>query len=345
MKIKIRKLLKSILIVLILLLVLLCVWWLLPARTPDIKSDQNTSIAKIEFIKIGGIEQCILTRSHNLNNPIMLFLHGGPGMPMMYLAHEFQRPLEENFTVVQWDRRGAGKTYTRNKSSIEDMNVRRIIDDTYALIDTLLNRYNRDKIILVGHSFGTYLGSIISSERPDLIEAYISIGQVVDDERASILQEEFIRGEAIKNNREDILSALDQPKKPDFESWLFEFGAELKESKSFFPLVWSGMKAPEYTLSEAMAVGKGSSFSSTNMKYNVLSESIFSEIKEYEMPVYFFIGKYDYTTPFQLVAEYHDSIKAPHKELIYFENSAHFPFFEEPDKFCDEIKRIPVNEN
>ena len=116
----------------ILLLVLLGAWWLLPERTPKIQSAYNNAIAKIEYLELGGIEQCILIRSETQNNPVMLFLHGGPGMPIMYMAHEFQRPLEKNFTVVQWDRRGAGKTFSRNKSSINDMNVRRIIDDTYA---------------------------------------------------------------------------------------------------------------------------------------------------------------------------------------------------------------------
>lgn len=345
MKIKIKKLIKILSIVVLLLVVLIGGWFLLPERTPKINSAQNNAVAKIEYIELGGVEQCILTRSENLNNPIMLFLHGGPGMPMMYTAHEFQRPLEKDFTVVQWDRRGAGKTYSRNKSSIKDMNIRRIADDAYALIDTLMNRYNQDKIILVGHSFGTYLGSIICSERPDLIKAYISIGQVVDDERAGILQEEFIREKANASNRNDIILALDKPVRPNFENWLFEFGGELKESKSFFPLVWSGMQAPEYTLSEVLNVGKGSSFSSANMNYNVLSKSIFSEITEYDVPVYFFVGKSDYTTPHQLITEYYESIKSPEKEIVYFENSAHFPFFEEPDKFCKEVKRILVNKN
>lgn len=344
MKTQIRKLFKILSGVIMLLLLILAIWWLLPERTPKIKSTQNNSIAKIEYIELGGIEQCILIRSENLNNPIMLFLHGGPGMPMMYMAHEFQRPLEKDFTVVQWDRRGAGKTYSRNQSSIKDMNIRRILDDTYALMDTLLHRYHQDKIILVGHSFGTYLASIITNERPDLIKAYVSVGQVVDNERARTLQISFIREKAIKQDREDIISALDQSEKPNLENWLFEFGAELKASKSFFPLVWSGIQAPEYTLSEVMNVAKGSSFSSTHMKYNVLARSLFSEITEYSMPVYFFIGQSDYTTPHQLVTDYYESISAPDKRIVYFENSAHFPFFEEPDKFCREIKRILLNE-
>jgi pimeloyl-ACP methyl ester carboxylesterase len=84
------------------------IWWFLPERTPEIKSANG--LAALEFIKLGDTEQCVLIRSQDINNPIILFLHGGPGMPMMYMAHEFQRELEQNFTVIQWDRRGAGKT-------------------------------------------------------------------------------------------------------------------------------------------------------------------------------------------------------------------------------------------
>ena len=92
------------------MLLIMVIWWFLPERTPKIKTNDNNSISSIEYIPIGGLEQCVLIRGHNTDNPILLFLHGGPGMPMMYLAHEFQRPLEEDFLVVQWDRRGAGKT-------------------------------------------------------------------------------------------------------------------------------------------------------------------------------------------------------------------------------------------
>jgi len=334
-----RKVLKILAVVLTLLVVSCIVWWCWPSRTPKISSSTD-SVAKIDYVEIGGLEQCVLVRSKNTDNPIMLFLHGGPGMSMMYLAHEFQRPLEENFTVVQWDRRAAGKTYSHNKSAAADMNVRQIIDDAYALIDTLQQRYNKRKLILVGHSFGTYLGSIMVNERPHLFEAYVSVGQVVDNEKELVLQEAFIRGQARKNNREDILSALDDSPKPDFETWLFEFGGELKASTSFFPLIWSGIQAPEFTLPEVLDVGNGSSFSSSNMHYNVLENSILKDVLEYQVPVYFVVGKSDYTTPHELITEYYKLIKAPKKEIIYFEHSAHFPFFEEPDKFCSEMRRL-----
>ncbi|KAA3639894.1 MAG: alpha/beta hydrolase, partial [Bacteroidetes bacterium] len=311
-----------------------------PARTPGIHSNSDNSIATINYIEIGGVEQCVLIRGEDTDNPILLFLHGGPGMPMMYMAHEFQRPLEKHFTVVQWDRRGAGKTYSRNIPSAESMNVNQILKDAFTLIDTLKTRYNQEKIILAGHSFGTYLGSIMVSQRPELFSAYVSIGQVVDNARSLTLQEAFIREQAEKSGRDDIISALEQPSKPGFENWLFEFGGELKESKSFFPLIWSGLQAPEYTLAETLDVAKGSSFSSLNMKYNVLTNSILEEITAYNIPVYFFIGQSDYTTPHELVQKYYETITAPDKEIVYFENSAHFPFFEEPEKFCKEILRL-----
>lgn len=261
-------------------------------------------------------------------------------MPMMYLAHEFQRPLETDFTVVQWDRRGAGKTYSRNKPAPESMNTRQLVDDAYALIDTLRYRYKQDTVILVGHSFGTYLGSIMASERPDLFSAYISIGQVVDDEKALPLQLEFIRERALKENRHDILTSLDHNELGNMENWLFEFGGELKHSTSFFPLIWSGLQAPEYTMAEALDLANGSSFSSSHMNSNMLSGSIYEEIREYDIPVYFFVGVSDYTTPHVLIADYYDKVVAPKKELVYFQDSAHFPFFEEPGVFCRELKRV-----
>lgn len=335
------KLLKIIAIILSVILVFTGLWWIWPERTPRIKSDN--SIAAIEYIQIGGIEQAVLIRSHNINNPIILFLHGGPGMPMMYLAHDFQRPLEDDFTVVQWDRRGAGKTYSRNKPSLESMNTRQLVDDAFTLIDTLRNRYHQQKIILVGHSFGTHLGSIMVKERPELFLSYISIGQVVDEQRAIAQQEAYIRAQAQLKGRKDILAAMDSLDHNYYENWLFELGGVLKEHTSFFPLLWTGLQAPEYTMREAMQIGNASSFSSYHMKYNVLSSSIYEEITSYDIPVYFFVGDSDLTTPHELVQEYYERVNAPEKEIVYFENSAHFPFYEESETFCSEVKRVILN--
>jgi pimeloyl-ACP methyl ester carboxylesterase len=337
-----KRALKGVAIFLSILIVLVFIWWIWPERTSGIKG--NNAVATIDYIRIGGLEQSILIRSHDTNNPILLFLHGGPGMPMMYLAHDFQRPLEEHFTAVHWDRRGAGKTYSRNMPSPESMNTRQLVDDAYTLIDTLRNRYDQDKIVLVGHSFGTHLGSIMVTERPELFSAYISIGQVVDDDRAIELQAKFIREQARLKERSDILGAIDTLDHRHYEDWIFELGGALQNNTSFFPLLRTGLQAPEYTMKEAMTIAKGSSFSSFHMKYNVLSGSIYDEIVVYEIPVYFFTGISDYTTPHELITEYYKRVRAPLKGIVYFEDSAHFPFFEEPEAFCGYVKRLLLDQ-
>lgn len=232
MKILIKSL-KILGLVLLLMVMLVVIWWFVPESTPDFGKEHPAANAGIEYLKIGGTEQCVLTRSEDTSNPVLLFLHGGPGMPMMYLAHDFQRPLEKHFTVVQWDRRGAGKSFHRNPPDPSSINVRQLLDDAYQLIDTLRTRYKQDQIFLVGHSFGTYLGSIMVSERPELFKSYVSVGQLVDPLQAHKLQEEFIKLQAARNHRQDIIDYLDTAANPSFEPFLFEFGAEIKNSKSF----------------------------------------------------------------------------------------------------------------
>jgi pimeloyl-ACP methyl ester carboxylesterase len=166
---------------------------------------------------------------------------------------------------------------------------------------------------------------------------------VVDTDKTVIVQEEFIREQASLRGDEEAVNELNNTEEVYFEKWLFKFGGELKKSKSFFPLIWSGLQAPEYTLSDALKIASGSSFSSSNMKKNILSESIYNEIREYNVPVYFFVGSSDYVTPHELVTEYFQMVSSPEKEIVYFENSAHFPFYEEPERFCNEMNRVLTN--
>jgi pimeloyl-ACP methyl ester carboxylesterase len=127
--------------------------WFTPGRTPAI--HQPRSVASLERVRISGVDQYILVRGNDASLPVLLFLHGGPGMPAMYLAHSFQRELEKEFVVVQWDRRGAGKSYREDISST--LTTEQLVADTVELTNVLRARFHQDKIYLVGHSWGTYL--------------------------------------------------------------------------------------------------------------------------------------------------------------------------------------------
>ncbi len=328
-----KKVLKFIKWSFLFLIILALIIYFRPAWTPSIASvNGKKPIASLEKIELGNFKQYVLIRSTDINNPILLFIHGGPGMPLMYLSHSFQRPLEKIFTVVQWDQRGAGKSYDPNipKGSI---NVEQYIADAIQLIDTLRTRYHQQKIFLVGHSWGTYLSSILVQRHPELFYAYISVGQVVDGEAAHKIQKEFLLTEATKRNDSSLLNKLNQAGFTSYENYLFKYGGELKHATSFTPLVMTGLFSTEYTFRDALNVAKGPQFCGKYMNYNAIRGSIMNTIKKYEVPVFFLTGSHDYTTPFPLIKQYYDSIQAPFKQIIWFDESAHFPFYEEPKKF------------
>lgn len=260
-------------------------------------------------------------------------------MPMMFLSHAFQRPLEEHFVCVQWDRRGAGKSF-RSGASPDSMSVRRLLDDLFELVGVLNTWFGNQRIYLAGHSFGSYLGMLAARERPDLFQVYIGIGQVVDDERALALQDRFIRREAAELGEPEALADLDQGGAAAHEKWLFRFRAELRASKSYAPFIKAGLLSPEYGLFDIPKVAKGSAFSSKHMKHDVIDGPLMDHVREVDVPVYFLMGQYDQVTPLALVEEYSEVLVAPHKQIILFRRSAHFPFFEEPDSFARALKAI-----
>ena len=328
-----KKLFKILIRTILVILFFALVIYLRPACTPRIPSEKNyISIASLEKIELGDFKQSVLIRTKNVKNPILLFTHGGPGMPIMYLSYRFQRELEGYFTVVQWDQRGAGKSYD-SKLPISSINVEQYISDALQLIDTLQRRFNQKKLFLAGHSWGTYLSSILVSRHPDLFYAYISVGQVVDGEKSDKIKREFLLSVAQKDNDTALISRLRDPEYKSFESWLFKYGGELKKSNSFLPLIITGILSPEYTFRDALNVAKGPQLCGKYMNYNAIQGSIFDNIRDYEVPVFFITGTHDYTTPYQLTKQYFDSIHAPVKELILFNESAHFPFYEEPKRF------------
>ena len=314
------------------------------AFTPQIKDKSghivSGSVASLEWIKLGGIRQSILIRGMNISSPLLLFLHGGPGMPAMYLAHRFQRQLEEDFVVVQWDRRGAGRSY-RKTIPPDSINTQQEISDTIELVNILRSRFEKTKIYLLGHSYGSYLGMITVQRFPELFHAYVGIGQVAcSEERNREIQDRWIRTQAQASGNREALEQLDGKSPLDREKWLFRFGAEIHKEKSWFALLSIGLRAPEYSLVDTLRVRAGVSFTHKHMKYNAISEDLVDAVTEVKIPTYFFTGRFDYTDPFECTEEYARRLRAPRKEVVWFNESAHFPFLEEPIKFAEEMKRV-----
>ena len=290
-------------------------------NTPAIPGDR--SIASLEEIELGGVPQWVLIRGHDANKPVILFLHGGPGMPAMYLAHEFQRAMERDFVMVHWDRRGAGKSF----ASGGELSVSQTIADATELASLLQERFAGERIYLLGHSWGSYLGLLVARERPDLFRAFIGTGQVAGSK------------EEVRNVRRLFAEAVEgvAPQQDLTEDDLFRLGGELYGETSFWPILATGLRAPEYTFFDALNVGKGSSRVANNMAYDVDVLPHEGEVSAVDVPVFFLLGRNDYNTPSLLASEYLKRLESPMKAELWFEKSAHFPFWEEPEAFHEAL--------
>ena len=315
---------------------LLSYLWFTPGRTPTIRGPN--SIALLERIRIGDVDQYILIRGNDSSLPVLLFLHGGPGMPAMYLAHAFQRELEKSFVVVQWDRRAAGKSYREDISST--LTTEQLVSDTVELTNLLRTRFRQGKIFLVGHSWGTYLGMLVIARHPHLYHAYVGIGQLSRSSPIAGIQDEYIRQSARRMGDRDAIKELGEKGASVRENLLFKYGGEIHNAKSFMPLLLTGLAAPEYSLRDARNIPKGVSLYSKQFVYNSISGELMDVITRVEIPVYFFTGRDDYTDPFLLTEEYFARIYAPEKHMVWFEKSAHFPFYEEPAAFAEQMRRV-----
>ena len=310
-------------------------------------------IDSLEPVRIGGIDQWIEVRGQNVNNPVLLFLHGGPGIAFIPLAGAFDGAWEKHFTVVQWDQRGAGKTYASNNVEVlhKTMNLAQIEQDTVDVVNYLRNRFKREKIFVLGHSWGSILGLWLAHEHPELIYAYVGTGQVVNMKQDMETVYQNALQQARKSHKEQGIK--------DLESIAPYPPADADARKMFITNKWAGellgpppggpnftngariltdlISAPEYSLADDYGFIHGMSFSRDAMLPELMKVNLSKLGFDFRVPIFFFEGRHDPYCPPSLVWEYSRTIKAPQKEFIWFENSGHYPFFEEQQKFGDEL--------
>jgi pimeloyl-ACP methyl ester carboxylesterase len=296
-------------------------------------------------VKLGGIDQWVYVRGQNRENPIILFVHGGPASPMAPLSWMFQRPIEEYFTVVNWDQRAAGKTLLAADESAVAATLRidRYADDAVELADYLTKRYGKKKVILVGHSWGTVVGLKAALKRPDLFDAYVGIGQVIsmmENERLSYeyaLQQTEKHGNAAAT--QELKSIYPYPGDAPVtreriiiaRKWAQFYGglsAYRSDSKFYF---YAPFLSPEYDAASVEAIDRGNVVTLGRILPEFLQVD-FRSVKRFPIPVVMLMGRHDYSTPSVPTAAWLEAVKAPYKRGVWFENSSHLLPFEEPGK-------------
>lgn len=297
-------------------------------------------------VELGGIPQAINVRGADRGNPILLFLHGGPGAVEMPMAWSFQRPWEDYFTVVQWDQRAAGKTYAMSdpQEVAPTLTLDRYRDDAIELIEYLAARYGQDRVFLMGHSWGSGLGLAVAEARPDLLHAYIGVGQIIDWRENERLGFEWTLERARAEGNAEAVADLEGMRPYPAEGpltiemadrwrrWAIGYGslAAYRDNADFY--FHAARLSPEYAPADLAAWGEGSAFTVTTL-WPRLSEISYRDTDEMEVPVILMLGRHDWTTASALAADWFGDLDAPAKTLVWFEHSSHLPMLEEPGRF------------
>lgn len=299
------------------------------------------SIASLERVHIGGTDQWILIRGQNRHNPVLLVLHGGPGLPLMPLAYEFQHELEKDFVVVEWDQRGAGKSYSLTVPS-SSLNEEQLLSDAHDMTAMLCERFHQPKIFVLGHSWGTFLGMLLVQRYPEMFYAYVGVGQLGDSSKIPSAQEAFVRAKANDAHDQQALQQLAGGDEGARKGLVVHFGGDVHGMSSSRPLVTMGLHAPEYDVFDFGRYLAGLIFYYRHMPNDLRHAGPAGRVSSVAVPVYFFAGDYDEIAPTSLASDYLNQLQAPKKTMVPFANSAHWPFIEETGKFAAEMKRVRI---
>lgn len=306
------------------------------------------SISEKIFINIGGVKQGMIIRGKSKDNPVLLFLHGGPGFPNYFLFEKFNPGLEDYFTVCYWEQRGGGLSYTP-EVTIESMTLEQLVSDAIVVTKYLRERFEKDKIYMMAWSGGTTIALPAVSKAPELFRAYVAMGQITRQRESERIAFEFMLKKFTELNNQRSIKVLKKFRNLESESDLISFynsGARdklmhklgigtMRSMKSvfwdiFLP-VWT---CRAYTLREKYNIWKSKMMflPKTNLKNETLTTDFSGAFPEIAIPIYFVSGRYDLTVNVDLSKEYYYRLNAPMKGFYTFENSAHGPLFEEPDR-------------
>jgi pimeloyl-ACP methyl ester carboxylesterase len=321
-------------------------------NTTKITSPEG--IDTLEKLDLNGVEQWILIRGEDTVNPLLLFLHGGPGAPLFPAAREIgvQAGLEQKFVMVYWEQRGTGKSFSPEIAP-ETMTSEQLIDDTHVLTTYLKQHYKRKKIFLLGKSFGSLIGIVTANRYPEDYLAFIGIGQLVHPLKNDSLSYEYTLKYAREHGNENAVRELEALGYPPYSSqqariqrtWLTEFSLDFLHEK--FNYVKPNelkvlLSTPEYTFGDILRMGRDPFFSSRLLWDEAFYRiDLFKQLPVMNLPVYFIAGRYDYFTPYELTEAYYHHIEAPFgKQFICFDSTAHDPFREQPKKMQHVLNSI-----
>jgi pimeloyl-ACP methyl ester carboxylesterase len=301
------------------------------------------SISEKVFVNINGVEQGMFIKSKDATNPVLLYLHGG--MPDYFLTQKYPSGLEDYFTVIWWEQRGSGLSYSADIPP-ETMTLEQMISDTLAVTNYLRQRFGKEKIYLMGHSGGTFIGIQAAARAPELYHAYIGVAQMSNQLESERLAYEYMLRQFKENGNTKMVRKLEEAPVTmaggapraylavrDVAMHSLGVGTTRDMNSVITGIFLPSLTSREYTLVEKINMWRGKSHSGVASLWDtMLATDLTTQATELAIPVYFFEGIHDYTVSYPLAKEYFGKLQAPMKGFYTFEQSAHSPLFEEPEK-------------
>lgn len=314
------------------------------------------SISEYRKIELGNSMQSILIRGKDKTNPVLLYLHGGPGNPETSYIIPYQKEWEKYYTVVNWDQRGSGRSFD-HKLDKETLTTEQICLDAIELTEYLRNEFRVDKIYIVGHSYGTYVGMKCIQRNPDYYYAYVGLGQIANQQENEKILLSYAAEMANKHHNEKALKELaslgELPyEKADFgrkislsRKWTTYYGGAMYGKKDTSHIYAQAIVRPEYSVLDLINFLRGDNLYFTNtesdtVRWEFFNANLHEEIPSVEVPVYFIQGENDYITSYEACEKYFDELCAPYKKMILLSECAHDPIVEK----TEEVSKILIEE-
>jgi pimeloyl-ACP methyl ester carboxylesterase len=312
------------------------------------------SVAELTWVDINGRREWITIRGNSYDKPVLLFLAGGPGGSQLAAVRMKLKELEKHFIVVNWEQPGSGKSF--NAVSKKDLRVQDYIDDGIELTKYLNKRFNSGRIYLVGESWGSALGILLAQKSPELYQGVIGTGQMVNFLETEKIDYELAKKLAKENGDFNLIEKLEEQGPPPYygsdvtwksASYLMYLTNQMERNPQIVNPGYNTLSevgAPEYGVFDKVNYFRGVVTTFNNVYPQLYNVDLRRDAEKVDVPVYFFIGRHDINAPTSLAEDYYNKLKAPEKQLLWFEHSGHDPWRNESDKFAQAIVNIGLKQ-
>jgi len=309
------------------------------------------SFAHLEMFNINNSSQWVLVRGKNIDAPLLIHVQQGPGLPMISEATETEKrlQLEDNFLVAYWDQRGCGKSYSKDILP-ETISLEQMADDLITCTKYLLEKYNKNKAVIVGYSIGATISLIAAAKDSSIFTVIFATGVDVDIPYANDYVLDFAMSKAVARDNKKLVQKIKELKRqPIVESKRFQKRAEIitnlggiNAGSTYINLLLSSVKnilfSRYYGIGGLVKTMKGMAFCQNSLLPELNSFNLFQKVKKISVPVHFIQGSLDAIAPPERGKAYYEQLQAADKSFTMFEKSAHMPQYEESEKFSNLIK-------